>query len=79
MTRIYNNPNHRSYGPVRRLWVMVCGMYGFDHTRLDETFYQEWGFTWDAHVDCMIQQQGYTEEYALKVAMWKILATEMIY
>lgn len=61
MKRIYDNPNHASYGPARRLWVMLCGMYGFDHTELDKAFYQEWGFTWDMHLHCMYHQQGYSE------------------
>lgn len=74
MIRIYDDPNHPTYGPVRRAWVMLVGMFGTDLSEVDRAFYQEWGFNWDEHLHLMMREQGYPERYALQRLIWKALA-----
>lgn len=35
MKRIYDDPNHPHYGPVRRLWKVLALIYGFDLDGVD--------------------------------------------
>lgn len=73
MSRIYDDANHPSYGPVRRCWVMLVGMFGTDLTAVDNLFYQEWGCHWDEHIHIMMTSQGYDEGYAIRRCLWKVL------
>lgn len=46
MTRLFDYPDHRFYGPVRRCWVILSGMCP-DMALLDQHYFWEWGKNWD--------------------------------
>ena len=63
--RIYDNPNHKHYGPVRRMWVILAGL---DLLGMDEGFFvlieetnQE--LKWDG-VLIKMMQSGFSETEA---------------
>lgn len=67
--RIFDNPNHPHYGPVRRLWVVLIQL---DMLADAEAAYPDSGATWDAALSRMLtdwlhmsesQHQRYILEY----------------
>lgn len=62
MERIYDNPNHPHYGPVRRQWVILKGLGLGD---IDGAYYAEWGINWDTHL-VKLFDGGFTEVKALR-------------
>lgn len=44
MTAIIDDPNHKHYGPIRRLWVILAGMFGNDVDKCDAMFQHEWAW-----------------------------------
>ncbi len=49
MARIFDDPNHRHYGPVRRLWIVLVHL-DLLHARFERGFENHYGLTWD---ECM--------------------------
>lgn len=47
--RIFDNPRHPAYGPVRRVWIMLAGLDLLDG-RFDRGYENHYGVAWD---ECM--------------------------
>lgn len=39
--RIYDDPNHPYYGPVRRMWTMLQNIWSIDYAKYDKMFYDQ--------------------------------------
>ena len=68
MTRIYDDPNHPHYGPVRRQWVIFAGL---GLLGIDEAYFAEWGIRWDAHLAHHLDDTD--EGPALRCITWNAL------
>jgi len=67
--RIYDNPNHPQYGPVRRLWVMLAQL---DLLAVAETFITARGSSWDQHLARLIRM-GLSESYSQRMLLSMII------
>lgn len=47
MKRVFDDPNHSAYGPVRRTWVILAGLGLLDY---DSAYRGQHGVYWD---ECM--------------------------
>lgn len=74
MSRIYDDPNHPTYGPVRRAWVILAGLYGDELGAMDTLYFQEWGSRWDTDLHVAMTEQDRTESEALRRCIWKVMA-----
>lgn len=71
MSRVYDDPNHPYYGPARRCWVILVGLFS-DLTALDESYQQEGGWAWDEHLAYDLTN-GVEERRALRKIVWRCL------
>jgi len=69
--RIYDNPNHRDYGPVRRLHVMLMQLVP-DLEEIDKRYKDEEGETWDSFLSYLLGR-GLTEPGAQRHTMTSVL------
>ncbi len=69
-TRIYDNPDHPHYGPVRRLWVMLAGLDMLDFAG---TWRDAAGYTWDESVSLLIGTEAYSEGAVLRNSLEVLL------
>lgn len=72
MKRYYEHNDHDFYGPVRRCWVILVGLFGTDLTVIDQYYGYEWGVTWD---DDLIEllDADMTEGEALRTVIQRVL------
>ena len=74
--RIYDQPNHSAYGPVRRLNVMVLQLFADrDLEKIEKNFglaHDEW--TWDDMLAFMIEQRQMSEAKAQRYVLERLLA-----
>lgn len=72
MKRYYERNDHDYYGPVRRCWVMLVGLYGTDLSIVDEYYGYEWGVLWD---DDLIEflDADMSEQAALQTVLRRVL------
>lgn len=70
--RYYERNDHDFYGPVRRCWVILVGLYGNDLSGVDEYYGYEWGETWDDELIELLDAD-YTEGLALRTILQRIL------
>ena len=68
VSRVYDDPNHECYGPVRRCWVILSGLWENLDT-VDQHFRWEHGEDWDAMLVRLIEKNRYTERQALRVVV----------
>lgn len=70
--RIFDNPNHPAYGPVRRVWVMLAGLdlLGDD---TDAEYATQYGTRWDA---CMAH--ALANELLTEVNLARLVVGRMI-
>ena len=69
--RVYDQPNHPHYGPVRRCWVILAGLFP-DLAKLDTEYRWEWHSDWDFHLVHMLEQ-GHSEVVGLRTIVWRCL------
>ena len=69
--RIYNNPNHKHYGPVRRMHIMLMQLFS-DDCITDEAWLHENDPTWDRYLSEMIES-GISEIVASRSVLRRIL------
>lgn len=74
MSRIYDDATHPSYGPVRRAWVILAGLYGDGMSEMDTLYQQEWGTKWDTDLHILLTELEQPEGQALRRTIWKVLA-----
>lgn len=72
LKRIYDDPNHRHYGPVRRLWVVLAMLYGFDLKDVDKVHGSPWDIAMSGYL-----HQNVPENVAHKTVLYRILKGEM--
>lgn len=53
--RIFDNPNHPQYGPVRRMWVVLAQL---DLLVAAEAWGERHGMTWDGAMVDLIEPLG---------------------
>lgn len=53
--RIFDNPNHPQYGPVRRMWIMLVQLDLLDQVEAGVAFRDE---PWDERLARLAQTQG---------------------
>ena len=73
MSRIFDQPDHRNYGPVRRMHVMLLQVYadvGLDG--LEEQYEEAYITTWDDSLSWFIEH-GLSEPDATRVVMHRCL------
>lgn len=64
--RIFDDPKHPHYGPVRRQWVLFKGLGLLDDgASIDTAYYAEWGMSWDIHLSHHLVD-GWDEAKALR-------------
>lgn len=68
--RVYDDPNHPHYGPVRRMWVILAGL---DLLGFAETWRDSAGYLWDESVSLLLGVPGYTEAQILRNSLEVLL------
>lgn len=66
--RIYDNPNHPQYGPVRRMWVVLSQL---DLLEAAERFATERGDNWDDYL-ARLCRMGLSEPYSQRIVLGAI-------
>jgi len=74
MTRIYDNPNHPHYGPVRRTWVILVGLDVLD---FDAVYHQIYRHDWDARI-AQWMDEGLTEGQVKRLIVRRFLLIAQI-
>lgn len=74
MTRVFDDPKHPQYGPVRRTWVILAGLGVLE---LDSAYRQEHGHAWDS---CMAGalDEGLDEQSVKRLVVRRHLHIEQI-
>lgn len=67
--RIFENPNHPYYGPVRRLWVILVQL---DLLKAAGTIMTKRGDLWDDHL-VRLMKIGLSESYAQRILLTMII------
>lgn len=72
--RVFDNPSHAGYGPVRRTWVILAGLGVLE---LDGQYRQEYGHAWDS---CMAGalEEGLDEQSVKRLIVRRHLHLEQI-
>jgi hypothetical protein len=71
---IYDQPDHPSYGPVRRLHVMLLQLAADVSLDAVMSHYKEVCMApWDAHLDFLLQGLGYCEAEAQRRVLQDLL------
>lgn len=67
--RIFDNPNHPHYGPVRRLWVILAQLGLLEYA---ETYMDSFGRSWDQALDWLLSLDQ-EESHAQRAVLFRIL------
>lgn len=67
--RIFDNPNHPQYGPVRRMWVILVQL---DLLVAADRLMTDRGDDWDHHLTRLIRM-GLSESYSQRIVLGMIL------
>lgn len=71
--RIYDNPNHPHYGPVRRMWVVLVQLDLLSAAEKYSRYYKEkGGVSWDQNIAGKIAH-GYPESYAQREFIYTLM------
>jgi len=69
--RIFDDPDHPQYGPVRRLWVVLAQLDLFDFAELYRDLVDE---TWDQSLASYVRL-GYGEAMAQRIVLYSIMSS----
>lgn len=67
MARIFDDPNHRHYGPVRRLWVILVQL-----NLLEDAESYGGVVPWDEWLSCLMEM-ALSESYAQRIILSALL------
>lgn len=59
--RVYDNPNHRQYGPIRRMWVVLAQLGLLNAAEVWSTDYEK---PWDEHLAQVLAVHNQPESMA---------------
>lgn len=68
--RIFDDPTHPQYGPVRRLWVILVQL---DLLKTAEKWRDDIGDTWDHSLAHRLEYFDYSESMAQRIVLHRIL------
>lgn len=68
--RIFDNPNHPQYGPVRRCWIVMVQL---DLLGQDAAYEAEHRTTWDACMADAIANHDIAESAICRIVIWRML------
>lgn len=70
--RVFDNPNHRGYGPVRRTWVILAGL-DLLTPALDREYDACYGAQWDECMADAIVAGKTTEGQVARLIVYRML------
>lgn len=70
MARIFDDPNHQHYGPVRRLWVILVQL-----NLLEDAESYGGVVPWDEWCACLMEM-ALSESYAQRIILSRLLEKE---
>ena len=68
--RIFDNPNHPKYGPVRRCWIVLVQL---DLLGQDAAYEAEYRTTWDHCMADAIANHDLSESQMCRIIIWRML------
>lgn len=74
--RVFDNPNHPHYGPVRRTWVILAGL-GVESERYDDAYARRHDTWWDS---CMAGglDEGLEEQQLKRLIVRRFLTIQQV-
>lgn len=66
--RVYDDPNHEFYGPVRRTWVVLVALWE-NLDEIDRLYRWEHGEAWDETLVRHMEKDRYTERQARRIVV----------
>ncbi len=63
---IYEDPNHRFYGPSRRLYLILMQLFGDELPALEEAYSANHGQDWTSFLEIAIGRHGMPEGHTAR-------------